>query len=153
MSKKIIFSIFMSLIIIVIGVGIINVRMNRQLYINILEATDDKELEKVKNDEWNLDYMQNTLDKVENVYYPLEDLLSVDIDLSTYEYGDDTTLVNVLTEPKYKVLYCNDPFEIRLDFPKQTIVFSKEIFTDTFSKVKEINLVKTFEDIFLAIGD
>lgn len=153
MSKKMIFSFFISSLVIIVGIGIISVRLNRQLYIDVLEATDDDELLEIEKGNWDLDYMQNTLDKVKSVDYDLEDILNGNIDLSEHKWDDDTSLVNLVNEPKFKILYCKAPFEIRLDFPKQTIVFSKGIFTDIFSKVKEINLVKTFEDIFLAIGN
>lgn len=143
MGKKTAWISFAMLIIFVtVGVVVVNIRLNRRIYSDIIVSIDDKEEESNnEKDIWNLDYMEEVLSNPDyykevdnsNLFDNLdEDIPTINIMFAKDEYG----AFSFNSVPAIRMLFNKEPFDLRISLDNYILTFNKESLDKLFNLKK-----------------
>ncbi|GAA0181921.1 hypothetical protein SH2C18_43810 [Clostridium sediminicola] len=132
----------------IIGVSVVNIRLNRRIYSDIIFSIDKQESENNKKGLWNLDYMEQVLsnpNKYKGSEYEDEentrlfDDLRDDIAVSNNsDISNEFGGLSFNSVPKIKMLLNKEPFDFRISTKNYIISFNGE----SIEKLKRLEKLK-----------
>lgn len=138
-------SFILLIVFVTIGVTVVNIRLNRRIYSDIIVSIDKQEDENNKIGRWNLDYMEQVLsnpnmyknsnDEDISIFDDIRDDISVS---SNFNTSKEFVGLSFNSVPKVKILFNKEPFDFRISTDKYIISFNRE----SVKKLKSLEKLK-----------